>query len=251
MRKVWFVMPAYYTARFIGEAIRSIAKQTYGLCQVIVVDDGSSDDTALEALAALHAYGLRDSTVTTIQHQGDHSVSAMNEAFRRAMAAGAEVIARLDSDDVQDPTRIEKQMALLEAGADIASTGMYVFAESGAGAPHDRQEVPAVSGMQPQNYAHGNKCHGPCCGSLTAWARVYEKVGLFDPKWMWAPDSEWNFRALNIGGLKWAHVPEPLYGYRQHRQQMTKRYPNMGHSQYLELCRLHNERLAKERASCA
>jgi glycosyltransferase involved in cell wall biosynthesis len=227
-------MPVYNIAAFIGEAIASIAAQDYPGCQVAVVDDGSTDGTYEAAEDALADPRLHGSRLVTWPHQ--RYVRAANEALRIALAEGAEIIARLDGDDVQHPTRISKQVALLEAGADVATTEMWFF---GAGMMR-RNNV--TGPMNVELYGTPKRGGGePCCGSIVAWSHVYQAVGGFDPAWEWSPDSDWNFRVIRTGRFTWAHVPEFLYGYRHHAGQTTHRHPGEGVRQYHALCDLHRE----------
>lgn len=103
------IIPTYNRAPLIGAAIQSVLDQTYKNIEIIVVDDGSTDDTqrALEPFA-----GRLNSLVTT---NGGPS-HARNIGMK---AASGKYIAFLDSDDLYLPQKLELQVAFMEAHPDI------------------------------------------------------------------------------------------------------------------------------------
>lgn len=98
------VIPVYNGAALIGKAIRSVLAQTMLPDEIIVVNDGSTDDT-LETLVA-----FRDS-VTVISTDNRGVASARNSGIR---AAAGDWIAFLDADDVWHPDKLERQFDLLD-----------------------------------------------------------------------------------------------------------------------------------------
>lgn len=98
------IIPTYNRARAVCEAVESVLRQTYPRVEVIVVDDGSTDDTQQE----LKKYGDRIRVVT--QPNAGPS-AARNHGI--AMARG-EFVAFLDSDDLWLPTNLERQVGLLQ-----------------------------------------------------------------------------------------------------------------------------------------
>lgn len=98
------IVPTYNRSRIIGETIEDLFRQTYRKIEVIVVDDGSTDDTQ----ATLRTYGDRIRWVT---QANAGPAAARNRGI--AMARG-EIVAFQDSDDVWHPTKIERQVSLLD-----------------------------------------------------------------------------------------------------------------------------------------
>jgi GT2 family glycosyltransferase len=100
------IIPTFNRAKILPIAIDSVINQTYGLVEVIVVDDGSTDGTA-ELVAS--RYG-NDARVRYLEHPNEGVSAARNHGFR---ASGGEYVALLDSDDAWYPWKLELQVACL------------------------------------------------------------------------------------------------------------------------------------------
>ena len=104
------VIPAYNAAAFIDETLASALNQTYRNLEVIVVDDGSSDNTA-EIVAAVAA---RDSRVRLLRQPNRGVAAARNLGIEHSQGA---FVAPLDADDLWSPDKIARQItAMHEAG---------------------------------------------------------------------------------------------------------------------------------------
>jgi glycosyltransferase involved in cell wall biosynthesis len=111
---VTVVIPAFNASETLQQTLLSVAAQTYGNLEIIVVDDGSVDDTAVIA----RSFGQSDPRVQLIQKPNGGVASARNAGTK---ASTAEFVAFIDADDLWHPTKIAKQMALLTAdGGDMA-----------------------------------------------------------------------------------------------------------------------------------
>lgn|GEM_PF-668881 len=111
MARVSVVIPAYNAAPWIEESVRSMLGQSYRDLEVIVVDDGSTDNTR-EVLARIEDPRLR----TEANPQNLGLIGTLNRAL--PLARG-EIIARMDADDVSPPERIAEQMRALEERSDV------------------------------------------------------------------------------------------------------------------------------------
>src|SRR4051812_8939960 len=98
------VIPTYNRAGIIGRTIDNIFEQTYRRFELIVVDDGSTDDTP----ATLAKYGSR---IRAIRQNNAGPAIARN---RGAAAAVGEIIAFQDSDDLWNPKKLERQVRSLQ-----------------------------------------------------------------------------------------------------------------------------------------
>jgi glycosyltransferase involved in cell wall biosynthesis len=100
------VMPAYNAEHTIRSGLRSVLNQTFGQLDIIVVDDGSTDNTA--AIAA--AIAAADPRVRVIQQTNAGVAAARNEGV---LQAKGDLVAFIDADDLWHPAKIDKQVALL------------------------------------------------------------------------------------------------------------------------------------------
>jgi glycosyltransferase involved in cell wall biosynthesis len=103
------VVPAFNAAATIQDTLHSISQQTYRNLEIIVVDDGSTDDTA--AVARRHSHGDRRLRIVAQRNGG--VASARNAGLQ---ASKGTFIAFIDADDLWHPTKIAKQIAALQAG---------------------------------------------------------------------------------------------------------------------------------------
>ena len=106
--QVSVVIPTYNHAHFVGAAIQSVLNQTYREFEIIVVDDGSTDDT--RSIVAQ----FRDQ-VRYIWQENQGLSAARNSGIR---AANGEFIALLDADDMYEPAFLSKLISQLEANPD-------------------------------------------------------------------------------------------------------------------------------------
>ena len=102
MPLVSVLMPAYNSELYIAQAIDSILDQTHSNLELLIFDDGSSDDTR----KVIESYSdLRVIKVLSDQNYG--VVRARNELIDRA---NGKYIALMDADDIAEPTRLQKQL---------------------------------------------------------------------------------------------------------------------------------------------
>jgi glycosyltransferase involved in cell wall biosynthesis len=114
--RVSVIIPVYGQAQYLSRAIDSILTQTFRELELILIDDGSPDDSP----AIVDDYARGDSRVI-VRHQENRGISG-------ALNAGLEIargfyIARLDGDDIATPDRIARQVAFLDAHPEVGLMG--------------------------------------------------------------------------------------------------------------------------------
>ena len=122
-------MPTYNGARYISEAIESAMCQTYKDLEIIVVDDGSTDNTS----EIIHGYMGKDSRIKYFYKQNGGIGSACNFGIARAVG---DYIAFFEHDDISFPERLEKQIKILDYNPEIPlvySTLLIFNNEQGVG----------------------------------------------------------------------------------------------------------------------
>lgn len=123
---VSIIMPAYNCEKYVGEAINSVINQTYKKWELIVVDDGSKDNT----IKILGEISKKDSRIHFIKNEKNQGVSATRN--RGISLAKGDWIAFLDSDDMWEKTKLEKQIKYAEkTSAEFLFTGSSYINEDG------------------------------------------------------------------------------------------------------------------------
>ncbi|MXV17457.1 glycosyltransferase family 2 protein [Hufsiella ginkgonis] len=112
MTRVSIIMPAYNAARYLAQAIQSVLDQTFKNWELLVVNDGSTDETATIALA----YASSDSRIKVLNQHNQGQGSARNAGIS---AATGEWVAFLDADDLWLPQKLEVQWSFLEKAKNV------------------------------------------------------------------------------------------------------------------------------------
>ena len=112
------LMTVYNGMPYLQEAVESICNQTYQHWKMVIVDDGSTDDTA-EYLDSLD-----DPRIIVLHQQNGGTAVASNNGLE---LCDTEFLARMDSDDICDPTRLEKQVAFLRENPQVGLVGAQII----------------------------------------------------------------------------------------------------------------------------
>ena len=217
-------MPAHEAARFVGEALLSILGQTYHKerLEVIVVDDGSKDQTAAIAATVLKRSAIRHQVVSTDNHGPSHARNV------GAGLANGEWIQFLDADDVLSPEKVAHQAAFAASSHErvgVVYSPWQIIENSGTGwSPVSDIIRPDASGdavlklLRSDNFLQ--------LGSLLFRRRWLDKVGGFNAKRWLIEDVELLLR-LAMAGVEFvrADSEKPLFFYRQHQSSLSKRDP--------------------------
>jgi glycosyltransferase involved in cell wall biosynthesis len=201
---VSIVIPTYNTASYICETIESCLAQTYPRCEIIVVDDGSTDNTA-ELLTA--RYGDR---ICYLRQTRAGAAAARNHGIR---AARGEFIKFCDADDLLTPTIVERCMAVLkqQPGTHIVHTRIQ-FIDVHSKTPLEPGPTP-LSGdiFCDLLLGHGS---GIQTSAVLARRQILLQVGLFDedPRLMRCQD--WDLWLRLARKYRFAAIDEPLVLYR-------------------------------------
>lgn len=189
------IIPVYNGARHLGAALESVFAQTYRNFEVIVVDDGSTDDSGLIAQSF--------PDVSYIHQTNQGVAAARNHGIE---AARGEFFAFLDQDDLWTPDKLKLQIDYLLSHPDVGYTltQQQYFLDQGA-------TLPAWFRKELFSTVHT----GWVLGTLVVRRTTFEKVGNFATGYSAANDSDWFFRA-KAAGIPMEVVPELLLRKRLH-----------------------------------
>lgn len=204
MPAVSVVMPAYNVGPYVGDAIRSALAQTFTDLEIIVVDDGSKDDTAdvVKELARL------DPRVRLVQQPNRGLAGARNTALR---AARGEFLALLDSDDLWEPGFLEAQLEILDARPDVdivTGNGWYL-----EGSTHGHVARPYPDPRPAPDLASIIGDEWSVFIMSVFRRRVYTGIGPFDESMRSNEDYDFWLRAA-MAGCVFARNDTPLGHYR-------------------------------------
>lgn len=201
------LMPVYKTAPYLREAMDSMLCQTFKDFELIVLNDCSPDN----AEEILDAYD--DPRI--VRYKGENNVGLSNVLNVGIGMARGKYIARMDSDDISLPQRLQVQVDYLDKhpDVDLVSVGMRLF---GA------KEGTWIREINPEKVKIEAMFHSPVLHASSVWRKdAFEKQGLrFRQEMVPAEDYDLWTRAM-LKGLKLVNLPEVLYEYRIHETQAT------------------------------
>ena len=183
------IIPVYNGARYLRAALESVFAQTYRSFEVIVVDDGSVDDSGLIAQSFPEVRYI---------HQTNCGVAAARN--HGIEAAQGEFFAFLDQDDLWTPDKLRLQIEYLLSHPEVGYTltQQKFFLDQGA-------TLPAWFRKELFDSIHT----GWVLGTLVVRRTTFEQVGNFVTGYSAANDSDWFFRA-KAAAIPMAVVPELL-----------------------------------------
>lgn len=211
MPRVSVVVPTYNRGHLIGQALDSVLAQTYRNFEVIVVDDGSTDDT----LSVLARYGDRIRVISQ-PNWGQGGSYARNAGIHEATG---EFIAFLDSDDLWLPEKLERQIAVLDADPNLAwvysdseafdgDTGRLVLRQS---VNHRLYEGDVLEKLFVENFIASI--------TLVVHRTVFEQVGDF---WPSPKSTDWDMTLRIAARYPIRLVPQVLARVRLHQRRVTE-----------------------------
>ena len=121
-------LPFYNAEKYLALAIESVLQQTYTDWELLLLDDGSTDNS----LSIAQSYAQKDSRIKVISDGKNKNLATrLNEL--PSLAQGL-YLARMDADDIMLPARIERQLAVLKAHPeiDVLGTNAYIINDENA-----------------------------------------------------------------------------------------------------------------------
>jgi glycosyltransferase involved in cell wall biosynthesis len=209
------VMPAYNVAWCVRRAIDSALAQSLPEREVIVVDDGSTDDTA----AVLASYGDR---IRVIHQQNAGMSAARNVGIR---AAQGSLIAFLDADDYWLPHKLALQVELMRSHPDIGFCSTAARVENPQGELLNVWGCPGVSGDVLRVLFAENAAIAGGCSAVMVRRELLDRAGLFDESLRGFEDPDLWIRLAAVSG--YACIDEPLVVILRREHSVSRNLGNM------------------------
>lgn len=203
------IIPNYNYGRFVAQAIESVMNQTYSNLEIIVVNNGSTDNS----LEILMDYQDR---IKLVSQENLGQSGARNSGLQQATG---DFIAFLDADDTWEPQKIEKQIKLFNHETELVYCGITRFRDL------DRTvtqvQLPTFSGDCRDDFVDFPGVSIVLSGESTAMftKSLLEKVGGFDSRMNSA--AGWDFFRRCSKFTKFDYVPTALTNYRLHASNMS------------------------------
>lgn len=201
------IVSVYYNrAAYAEGSIRSVLEQTYDNVEVIVMDDGSTDDT----LAVIS--GIEHPRLKVLSQANTGFTPALNKAIR---ASSGKYVAIHGSGDVSFPERIAKQVAIMEADAGIGVVGC-LFENNESHNSAFASQIELSRDFRQQMLKYDPFTHG----AVMFRRELFDRVGGYREEFRYAQDRDFWLRLSEICG--YSIVEEVLYERRQPPNAVTR-----------------------------
>lgn len=221
------VIPCFNQGKFIDEAVQSVLASAYRNIEIIIVNDGSTEERTKHIL---QSYSAPKTTVIETENNGVSA--ARNTAIQ---AAKGKYILPLDADDKIAPTYLEKAVSVLESDTDIG----LVYCEAALfGTEQGKWKLPKFS---IKSFINGN------CIFISSLFRksVWEKVGGFKENMLFSLE-DWDFWISIIEtGSGVYQIPEILFFYRKHAESRTIKARGSNRLSFRQIILNHSDFFAK------
>lgn len=204
------VIPCFNASKYIYETIQSVLNQTYRIEKILVINDGSSD----ESLDILKKFG--DKIIVLHHENGENKGQALSLNLG-LQHVDSEFVAFLDADDVWDENKLACQIDSLNKNPDclLCYTNGHVIDEQGR----------PIYSIFPAGFEEHNRvgdilldCYIRTPSMVMVRRSLFDKVGYFSESFS-APDHDMWIRASEVG--KFYYLDRDLAGYRQHPGQLS------------------------------
>jgi glycosyltransferase involved in cell wall biosynthesis len=200
------IMPVYNCRRYLAAAIASICAQQYGDYEFIIIDDGSTDGSA----KVIDRAAAADARIRVLRRPNTGIVGALNDGLA---AARGELIARMDGDDLAEPTRFTAQLKFLSEHPKYVAVGSATWIIDPHGAVIDRYAPPLEHADIEHQLLLGNG--GAIIHPVIMMRQAaLRHVGGYRRKYDRAEDLDLFLRLARHGSL--ANLPSALIRYRLH-----------------------------------
>jgi glycosyltransferase involved in cell wall biosynthesis len=215
MPEVSIIIPTYNSAQYVVEAVESVLAQTWQDFEILVIDDGSTDETA----RVMHRY---EAPVRYIRQANGGVAVARNRGIAESRGR---YVAFLDADDTWLPHKLERQMETLRQQPHYracysAFTVVDVDLNPLGISRRQRREL-TLEDLLTRGNIIGSICTVVCERAL------FDLVGGFDPALSQCAD--WDMWVRLAAQTEFLYVDEPLVTYRQHGSNMSRNAPLLEH----------------------
>jgi GT2 family glycosyltransferase len=224
------IMPAYNMAPYLSDAVESVRAQTFSDWELLIVDDGSTDDTA----AIARGYSVLDGRVRLVRQENRGISAARNAALRVGRGA---FFSLLDSDDLWDPEFLAAQLDVFEAHP---ATALVSGSARLLGGPrHGQPARPELSGTPMLSLEEMIADERAVFVMTTFRREVVDRIGMFDVEKQRSEDWDFWLRAV-VAGFVLRRNWRALGWYRIREGSLSQNTPAMLEEMLHTLAKVHH-----------
>lgn len=203
------IMSVYNGEKYLRESIESILGQTFKDFEFIIINDGSTDKS--ENIIK----SFNDPRIKLISRSNKGLVASLNEGIEKSLG---KYIARMDSDDISESERLEKQINFLKSNPDISVVGSWAKKINENSQIIEEMNYPPAKNKEIKKYSlfHNPFIHP----SIMFKKEIIKKIGLYNPFFKNAEDYEFWSRVL--ASFQVANLPLSLLRYRINQAGITR-----------------------------
>ncbi|MFT2007752.1 glycosyltransferase family 2 protein [Pontibacter sp. 13R65] len=212
MEFITVLLPVFNGASFIERALKSILGQSYPYFSLLIIDDGSTDNTA----AVLAEASKKDHRIKV--HYNRKNLGLIHTLNLGINLANTDLIIRADVDDYSLPERFIKLVNFMKKNPDVGICGSWLEYNNGRDYvqqkyPHNHNDI-KFSFIRGCYFSHGT--------AILRKSVVTKNQIFYNPEFPHAEDYEWLTRLTKV--TKLANLPEILYEVTIHDQQVSYKY---------------------------
>ena len=207
------VIPIYNVAAYLPQCMDSLLTQSYSDLEIILIDDGSTDDSP----ALCDAYAKQDARVKVIHQKNGGAASAKNAGLR---VATGQYLSFVDSDDYLEPGAYAHMVSLLtETGADAVQCSFRDVYQDGT---EDVVTLPQQCEFTTTEYLTRFTVDWTCC---LLWDKLFKRKlfeGIYFEEGHIIDDEFFTYQGI-MNAARILHDPQIVYNYRKRRSSVTAR----------------------------
>jgi glycosyltransferase involved in cell wall biosynthesis len=205
------VIPTYNRGRQTVAAVESVLAQTYSEIEIIIVDDGSTDNSASSLREFVDVRASKEKPIRLVSQSNSGQSAARNRGIE---VARGEFIAFLDSDDLWEPQKLEWQMKafdLFQDHSDVCFTDVFLLNSEGLRTRSFEDHRRLYKDEIGIDYSATASLAESFCGfwlsGMLARAETVRKVGGFNSKLHFAEDRDFEFRLSLVTPFVYVNLP--------------------------------------------
>ena len=210
-------MSVYNGERFLASAIESVLAQTFTDFEFLILDDGSSDGSR----SIVEGFARKDSRIRPIVRENRGLIASLNQLLNESRAP---LVARMDADDICQPTRFSRQIAFLADNPDHGVVGTWCEDIDEAGGPWVGSATAPQQFVSHEDFLRAVETGSPllCHPSVVFLRDLVLGVGGYHAAFKHCEDLDLWLRLAAVTRL--ANIPEPLIRYRHYADQVSSRH---------------------------